>query len=66
MVKQLFTEPLSKEELGQLDTALLNPKDLAWTSSSEKTTPTIEQLQAMSWNCEEHGQSGFVLCRRPT
>ncbi|MCY4056158.1 MAG: DUF2079 domain-containing protein [Cyanobacteria bacterium MAG CAR4_bin_6] len=50
----------------QLDGALLNPNDPAWPSSSEKTAATIEQLKAMSWDCEEHGQSGFVLCRKPT
>ena len=66
MVKQLFTEPLSKEELSQLDTALLNRRDPGWGSNVQHTAATIEQLQVMSWDCEEHGHSGFVLCRRPT
>ena len=66
MVKQLFTEPLSKGELNQLDIALLNRNDPGWASNVQHTEATIEQLQAMQWDCEEDGQSGFVLCRKPT
>jgi len=66
MVKELFTKILSQEDLSQLDTALLNRHDPGWASNIQHTEATIEQLQAMSWDCEEHGQSGFVLCRKPT
>ena len=66
MVKELFTKILSQEELSQLDTALLNRHDPGWASNIQHTAATIEQLKAMSWDCEEHGQSGFVLCRKPT
>nr|WP_080688051.1 DUF2079 domain-containing protein [Candidatus Synechococcus spongiarum] len=66
MVKQLFTKTLSQEELNRLDIALLNRRDPGWASNVQHTEATIEQLKAMSWDCEEHGQSGFVLCRKPT
>ncbi|MYF21026.1 MAG: DUF2079 domain-containing protein [Synechococcus sp. SB0677_bin_5] len=66
MVKQLFTKPLRKEELSQLDTALLNRHDPGWGSNIQHTAATIEQLQAMQWVCEEDDHSGFVLCQRPT
>ena len=66
MVKELFTKILRQEELSQLDTALLNRHDPGWASNIQHTAATIEQLKAMSWDCEEHGQSGFVLCRKPT
>ena len=66
MVKQLFTKPLRKEELSQLDTALLNRYDPGWASNIQHTAATIEQLQAMQWVCEEDDYSGFVLCQRPT
>ena len=65
VVKQLFTEPLSKGELNQLDIALLNRHDPGWASSVQNTEATIEQFQAMQWDCEEDDQSGFVLCRKP-
>ncbi|KKZ14129.1 MAG: hypothetical protein TH68_05670 [Candidatus Synechococcus spongiarum 142] len=66
MVKELFTKRLSKEELGQLDIALLNRHDPGWASNVQHTTATIEQLQAMQWACEEDDQSGFVLCQKTT
>lgn len=66
VVKELFTKSLSKEELSQLDIALLNRHDPGWASNIQHTKATIEQLQAMQWDCEEDDQSGFVLCRRPT
>ena len=65
MVKELFTKTLSKEELNQLDIALLNRHDPGWASNVQHTEATIEQLQAMQWACEEDDQSGFVLCQRP-
>lgn len=65
MVKQLFTEPLSKEELSHLDIVLLNRHDPSFASNVQHTQATIEQLQSMQWDCEENDQSGFVLCQVP-
>ena len=65
VVKQLFTEPLRNGKLNQLDIALLNRHDPGWASNVQNTEATIEQLQAMQWDCEEDDQSGFVLCRKP-
>ena len=49
----------------QLDVALLNPNDPGWPTNVQDTQATIEQLQAMEWDCEEDDQSGFVLCQKP-
>jgi|GEM_PF-3462063 len=49
MVKQLFTEPLSKGEPNQLKIALLNRHDPRWPTSIQHTAAAIEQLQAMQW-----------------
>jgi len=74
LIRVLTEDMDSMSDFTQFDVVLLDRKSL-WgggyglthtATATQHTAATIEQLQAMSWDCEEHGQSGFVLCRRPT